>query len=840
MSNRYAPFDILNNQQLNNLLELCQNSLSLPHLGLIQEVSAALVPYTSGKFELMSDMFNKQFNIKIDANKLQLISSLFGSNILPSFSTGFNAKDLILEFSLLNKLPSFTPYQFIPFIDICPTCSKKLDRNLSKEHLVTLYLHNHHIVPAVVFTLTCTHSRTNKNNHDKTIITPNFIQHNNERVFTCESFRTSNFLYFGGKSVFDRNILIQYMSDLITNSSTLEGFVSSYNIQRRQKNIGDSKLGFLLFTRTVLSFALIHFVFFMGLSEIALPKLCRQEEMDPYFESIESHVHHLWSNFWLQHKSVKPCGIHCSRALIVDGNYKIRRPICVYNLNVIQTPEFESISVGCRNSPQYQDVYCEEHKGMTDDTEINLAEPLTPNESWYEKPTQLRNGKMVFYDALSCKTLKSKPGNYTSNTFRTLGIVLWILNCNIIVSSIELLRSESIKEIISGLCQLIRFSQTGVDQDDAAICHVPRNIVYDDGCHLIKTIIDHFDGILRRNAATTFLYKKCTFTIDRLHYQNHRDPWCKKYLNPDSNPDLDGINTEACEQTFSWLNKFSKSFSRMCSERCQLALHLMLHHWNCNHIGLNPYDKDIGLPLLPVNYLISTMPKRVRTQTCTVKQHSTKILRSNSKKNTQPEQETNIITSCTLRDQNKKQASTEKRTSLMVHNKFLEFERTTMIDEPNQMAVQGENKENMNDGEIEQQAMVKMQNHEDKHNAKDEDDELQEYAEEFDEEESNISNLIFPSQTDIEVMNFEFEKPCHQSVTTSNNFTDNSIPINDERALNNNYFQQLSSEELLLWEHFDNIISIDEFEKALPDENDQANTHIDRRSTRSFKGVIFH
>ena len=259
------------------------------------------------------------------------------------------------------------------------------------------------------------------------------------------------------------------------------------------------------------------------------------------------------------------------------------------------------MSVGCRNSPKYRDVYCEQHKGVKDDVNIDSSVTSPSDQSLHEKPTQLRNGKTLFYDALSCKTLKSKPGNYISNTFRTLGIVLWTLNCNVIISSIELLRAESIKEIISGLCQIIRFSQIGVDKDNAAICHVPQNIIYDDGCHLVKTIIDHFDGMLRRNEATTFLYQNCKFNIDRMHYQNHRDKWCKKYLNPDNNPDLTGINTESCEQTFSWLNKFAKSFSRMCSTRCRLALYLMLHHWNCNHIKLNPYDKDIGFPFLPVS-----------------------------------------------------------------------------------------------------------------------------------------------------------------------------------------------------------------------------------------------
>jgi hypothetical protein len=324
----------LTNQQAHNLLELCRHSLPISCISLIQELSAALVPYTSDKFEHISDILNKQFNITIDAKKLEFISSLSGSDKLPSLSTGINAKDLILEFSLSNKLPSFTHYQFTPFTNICPTCYKNLDHCSSKERLVTLYLHNHQIVPAVVYTLTCTHSRTNKTNHDKTIITPNFIENSNERIFVCESFRTSNFLYFGGIYVFERAILIQYMADLITNASTFDGFISSYNIQQRQKYDDKKKLSFLLFTRTVLSFALIHFMFFMGLPEIALPKLCRERTMDPYFESIDFYVHHLMANFWLQHKKIKSCGEHCSRALIMDGNYKIRRPICISNFNV--------------------------------------------------------------------------------------------------------------------------------------------------------------------------------------------------------------------------------------------------------------------------------------------------------------------------------------------------------------------------------------------------------------------------------------------------------------------------------------------------------------------------
>ncbi|CAF1453482.1 unnamed protein product [Adineta steineri] len=599
MANEFA-FDCLSitQQHIDNLNEMSK-TLPISHMSLIQELSAVLVPYTSGKFQLLSDLLKQKLNIDINAEKLQFIISLIRSDVLPSFSTGLSAKELIVEHSLLNKLPFFTPYQLIPFTDICPICNKKLDRNLAAEQLVKLYLHNHRIVPAVVYTLTCTHSRTDQNKCDNTLIAPNYIQHNNERIFTYKSFNNSTYLYFGGKYTFDRNIFIQFVADWICQSTTFQGFLKSYNLQHIQKYNDNFELEFILFTRTTLCFALINFMFFMGLPEVVFPKRCSEQQMDMFFELIEPYVHHLMANFWLQHKVIKSCGTHCSCALIGDGNYNIRRPICVFNQKIVQTPEFNSMNVGCRNSPQYRDIYCEEHKDMEEEVENNSCTTFYSSESFHEQYNQLRNGKKMYYDSLSCKTRKSKPGAYISKTFRTLGVVTWTLNCNIIVSSTELVRSESIKEIINGLCQLVRFSQTGVDENSAAICFVPRNIVYDDGCHLLKAIIDHYGTNIHRNPATTFLFNNCKFSIDRLHYANHRSAWCKENLNPDRNSDLTGINTGACEQTFSWFNKFAKSFSCMRSERCQLIIHLMFHYWNCRHVGLNPYHKDIGRRLLP-------------------------------------------------------------------------------------------------------------------------------------------------------------------------------------------------------------------------------------------------
>lgn len=46
-------------------------------------------------------------------------------------------------------------------------------------------------------------------------------------------------------------------------------------------------------------------------------------------------------------------------------------------------------------------------------------------------------------------------------------------------------------------------------------------------------------------------------SVDNFHFRNHVDPWCHKHCNPKDFRSLDGINTESCEQTFKWTNKFT-------------------------------------------------------------------------------------------------------------------------------------------------------------------------------------------------------------------------------------------------------------------------------------------
>lgn len=53
--------------------------------------------------------------------------------------------------------------------------------------------------------------------------------------------------------------------------------------------------------------------------------------------------------------------------------------------------------------------------------------------------------------------------------------------------------------------------------------------------------------------------------IDNFHMRNHVDTWCKANMNAKQHKELDGYNTQVCEQTFSWLRGF-KYIARSMSE----------------------------------------------------------------------------------------------------------------------------------------------------------------------------------------------------------------------------------------------------------------------------------
>ncbi|KAK2556275.1 hypothetical protein P5673_021909 [Acropora cervicornis] len=101
-------------------------------------------------------------------------------------------------------------------------------------------------------------------------------------------------------------------------------------------------------------------------------------------------------------------------------------------------------------------------------------------------------------------------------------------------------------------------------------------ICYDDACHLKK----YAQNSVRRNITQTAQkMAEMEMIVDCFHFKNHVDRWCKEHCNPYNSNDLKDVNTEVCEQLFSWLSKFAPITKHMNRWRfLLLMLYLVDNH----------------------------------------------------------------------------------------------------------------------------------------------------------------------------------------------------------------------------------------------------------------------
>ena len=113
-------------------------------------------------------------------------------------------------------------------------------------------------------------------------------------------------------------------------------------------------------------------------------------------------------------------------------------------------------------------------------------------------------------------------------------------------------------------------------------------ICYDDSCHLKKYACN---PIRRSCTLTSERLASLYFVIDKFHFKGHIDPWCHQHCNPYLFPDLKEVythalkehsygagfslvnfyycvqvDTETCEQLFSWLSRYSRITRHMNRE----------------------------------------------------------------------------------------------------------------------------------------------------------------------------------------------------------------------------------------------------------------------------------
>ena len=71
-------------------------------------------------------------------------------------------------------------------------------------------------------------------------------------------------------------------------------------------------------------------------------------------------------------------------------------------------------------------------------------------------------------------------------------------------------------------------------------------------------------------------YKAPKWVVDRFHFGSHKDEFCLNNCNPSACPGIDYVNTEACEQLFSWLGKFKFQTAGMTISTYKYFLYMVI------------------------------------------------------------------------------------------------------------------------------------------------------------------------------------------------------------------------------------------------------------------------
>ena len=167
-----------------------------------------------------------------------------------------------------------------------------------------------------------------------------------------------------------------------------------------------------------------------------------------------------------------------------------------------------------------------------DDEYVNVKDLILPDHDEQEEE--------------SCNTKKHLGRRYYR---RTAGLMVGAWPCGVVPFVEELYGSESLTQVHGHLCNFLDSGKEILDKLET--------IFYDDACHMWKFMTKK-ERMAYSEAATRL--GKLEMMVDFFHIKNHTDKFCHENLNPYTIKEhLKDINSNICEQTFSWLNRFMQT-----------------------------------------------------------------------------------------------------------------------------------------------------------------------------------------------------------------------------------------------------------------------------------------
>ena len=173
---------------------------------------------------------------------------------------------------------------------------------------------------------------------------------------------------------------------------------------------------------------------------------------------------------------------------------------------------------------------------------------------------------------VGCNNLKESQ--YELKNERTAGILALVSSCGLFVAVDELIGAESLTQV-----HLFLFAVFFI-----AKVPPPKVLAYDDACHLLK-----FWQLREAKSAFVqwlFHHQKMQLVVDRFHFRNHDAPFCRKWVDPSKcNALHHNTQTEAAEQSFSWLARSKHMFCSMNEGAFQFMMIHLLSMRNSTLVG---------------------------------------------------------------------------------------------------------------------------------------------------------------------------------------------------------------------------------------------------------------
>ena len=109
---------------------------------------------------------------------------------------------------------------------------------------------------------------------------------------------------------------------------------------------------------------------------------------------------------------------------------------------------------------------------------------------------------------------------------------------------------------------------------------IPEYFIYDDACRFRLFLQKKGDKQELSPRLQKITPDKVKYVVDKMHIKGHVDPWCKANCDPQWFPDLKLINTQVCEQTNYWGNRYKFSLKYMNFLRYNFFLFIIFNEFN--------------------------------------------------------------------------------------------------------------------------------------------------------------------------------------------------------------------------------------------------------------------